>query len=234
MRFDKHSFRHGADRMRQRDHSRREMRGFGPRFDHDKEGRERPEHPDFRQRGGPDFGRHRGRPGFGPGRHGRGGRAPRGQVRQAVLRLLLEEPMHGYQLMQAIEERSGGRWTVSPGAIYPTISQLEDEGLVTVEAESGRKLVTLTAAGREKAEAGPDPFTPWGEDAPTGANMRDLLEGVAVAARQLGRHGTEPQITAAATLLDETRRRLYLILAGETPQASTAADESANPTEPIA
>lgn len=98
-----------------------------------------------------------------PGRHHGGrGRAPRGDVRTAVLLLLAEEPMHGYQLMQAIADRSGGRWTPSPGAIYPTISQLEDEGLVTVTADAGRKLVTLTDAGREhvqaRRDAGADPF----------------------------------------------------------------------------
>jgi len=70
-------------------------------------------------------------------------------VRAAVLALLAEEPMHGYQLMQAIADRSGGRWTPSPGAIYPTISQLEDEGPVNVTAESGRKLVAMTHDGRE-------------------------------------------------------------------------------------
>ena len=67
--------------------------------------------------------------------------------------LLAEEPMHGYQLMQAIADRSGGRWTPSPGAIYPTINQLEDEGLVTVTAEAGRKLDTLSDSGREYVEA---------------------------------------------------------------------------------
>src|SRR4051794_8291572 len=87
------------------------------------------------------------------GRRGRGRRVPRGDVRFAVLLLLAEEPMHGYQLMQAIADRTGGRWTPSPGTIYPTISQLEDEGLVEVTAEAGRKLVTLTGAGRELAEA---------------------------------------------------------------------------------
>ncbi|MDN5855542.1 MAG: PadR family transcriptional regulator, partial [Actinomycetia bacterium] len=75
------------------------------------------------------------------------GRAPRGDVRAATLTLLAEEPMHGYQLMQAIADRSNGRWTPSPGAIYPTLNQLEDEGLVTITRESGRKLATLTEAG---------------------------------------------------------------------------------------
>src|SRR5688572_16529489 len=115
--------------------------------------------------------RHPGRPGRpgGPGgpegphhRRGGRGRAPRGDVRTAILLLLAEEPMHGYQLMQAIADRSGGTWTPSPGAVYPAISQLEDEGLVTVTAESGRKLVTLTDAGREhvefRREGWADPF----------------------------------------------------------------------------
>ena len=107
-------------------------------------GRRRGHHP---RRGGPRMGEdmpmHRGRGGRGPSRGSsrgpRVGRAVAGlraaDVRTAVLLLLGEEPMHGYQLMQAIADRSGGRWTPSPGAIYPTINQLEDEGLVTVTAE---------------------------------------------------------------------------------------------------
>src|SRR3712207_1226108 len=116
------------------------------------------DHPDTPGRRGPDEVRHRGR---------RRGRVPRGDVRAAVLLLLAEEPMHGYQLMQAIADRTGGRWQPSPGAIYPTISQLEDEGLVTVTAESGRKLVALTDDGREhldaRRETWTDPFA--GHDA---------------------------------------------------------------------
>src|ERR687894_1855374 len=116
----------------------------------------------------------RGHPGAfdGPMGHRRGGRgrAARGDVRAAVLLLVSEQPMHGYQLMQAIADRSGGRWTPSPGAIYPTISQLEDEGLVTVTADAGRKLVTLTDAGREHAESrragGSDPFAGQGDSVP--------------------------------------------------------------------
>ena len=94
----------------------------------------------------------RGRRG-GPDRRGRGPhRAPRGDVRTAVLLLLAEEPMHGYQLMQTITERTGSRWRPSPGAIYPTISQLEDEGLVITEKSGGRKLASLTEAGHAHVE----------------------------------------------------------------------------------
>jgi DNA-binding PadR family transcriptional regulator len=163
----------------------------------------------------------------GPRGHHRGGgrgRAPRGDVRAAVLLLLTEEPMHGYQLMQAISERSGGRWTPSPGAIYPTISQLEDEGLVTVTADAGRKLVALTAAGREHVEArresGNDPFAGYSAAAP-GGDLRGLLEQVHGAVRQVVRAGNDPQIAAAVAIINETRRSLYLLLADgpQTPDA---------------
>ncbi|WP_199589236.1 PadR family transcriptional regulator [Blastococcus sp. TF02A-26] len=165
-----------------------------------------------------------GSPGFGEGRplgshrggpHPRG-RRPRGDVRTAVLQLLTEQPMHGYQLMQAIAERSGGRWTPSPGAIYPTISQLEDEGLVTVTAEAGRKLVTLTDAGRahveERRSTWADPFS--GEQGATaGPDLRGLVMSLHGAVKEVARTGTDAQRAAAAELLAETRRSLYLLLA---------------------
>ena len=191
--------------------------------------------------GGPGFGGPGG-PGFGPGgpegpggfrggpagRHGgRGGRpgrgrAGRGDVRAAVLSLLATEPMHGYQLMQAIAERSGGRWTPSPGAIYPTISQLEDEGLVTVTADAGRKLVTLTDAGREQATAAGDPFAGFAAEGP-GVDVRGLLEQLHGAVREVVRSGSEAQLTAAAGIISDARRALYLLLADD-PTSSGSQD----------
>jgi DNA-binding PadR family transcriptional regulator len=153
-----------------------------------------------------------------PGRHSHGGRgrAPRGDVRTAVLLLLAEEPMHGYQLMQAIAERSGGRWTPSPGAIYPTISQLEDEGLVTVTADAGRKLVTLTDAGREhiqgRRDSWADPFAGHQAAGP-GSDLRGLVEQLHGAVRQVARVATDEQLTAAAAILADARRSLYLLRA---------------------
>jgi DNA-binding PadR family transcriptional regulator len=159
---------------------------------------------------------------FGSHRHGprgpRGprGRAARGDVRAAVLLLLAEQPMHGYQLMQAIAERSGGRWTPSPGAIYPTLSQLEDEGLVTVTHESGRKLATLSEAGRahveERRESWPDPFGGAQGGGPS-VDIRGLLEQLHGAVRQVARTGTDAQLAAAADVLAQARRALYLLLA---------------------
>ena len=158
--------------------------------------------------------------------HGRGGRGrvPRGDVRTAVLLLLAEEPMHGYQLMQAIAERSGGTWTPSPGAIYPTLNQLEDEGLVTVQADAGRKLATLTEAGVQHVAAGrgtwPDLFARRGPAAP-GGELRPLLEQLTGATRQVARTGTEAQVAAAARVLADARRSLYLLLA-DGPEAPGA------------
>ncbi len=164
--------------------------------------------------------------GLGRGRGGRGrGRARRGQIRAAVLALLAEEPMHGYQLMRAIGERTDGAWEPSPGAIYPTIAQLEDEGLVTVEVEGGRKLATLTDEGRvaAKAAADHDPFAAMG---PRGAHrgLRAAAVEAGEAARTVARSGSDAQIQAATEILTEARRRLYLLLAeadaagaGETP-----------------
>ena len=148
------------------------------------------------------------------GPRGRGRRAARGDVRTAILTLLADEPMHGYQLMQAIAERSGYRWNPSPGAIYPAISQLEDEGLVRVAPESGRKVVTLTDAGRQTVANGVtgDPFAPF-DEADRGPDLRSLMVSVIDATRQIGRRGTTAQAEAAASVLRNTRRELYLLLA---------------------
>lgn len=129
--------------------------------------------------------------------------------------------MHGYQLMQAISERSRGRWTPSPGAVYPAISQLEDEGLVTVTAEAGRKVVELTDEGREyladHQSTSADPLGDDGHD--HGPDLRKLMQQLHDAARQIGRSGTDGQIDAAAVILQDARRALYLVLA-DGPEAT--------------
>ena len=126
--------------------------------------------------------------------------------------------MHGYQLMQAMSERSQGAWRPSPGAVYPTIDQLEDEGLATIHAEGGRRLVTLTPQGRAHlAEHGAELNDPFAEFAggTSGPDLRDPLDQLHVAARQIGASGTTAQVEAAARVLAQARRSLYLILAGE-------------------
>lgn len=93
--------------------------------------------------------------GFGPwGRRTRFFEA--GEVRIALLSLLDEGPAHGYELMKELEARSGGMYKASAGTIYPALQQLEDEELVTVQAENGKKVYSLTDAGRDLLEAEAD------------------------------------------------------------------------------
>ena len=90
------------------------------------------------------------------GEQHRGPRARRGDVRAAILDVLQGEPLNGYQVISAISERTGGAWKPSPGSVYPTISQLEDEGLVEADDERGRRTLRLTDAGREYVAANAD------------------------------------------------------------------------------
>jgi DNA-binding PadR family transcriptional regulator len=76
-----------------------------------------------------------------------------GELRFVILSYIAEKPAHGYEIMKGIAEQLGGAYAPSAGVIYPTLSQLEDEGLATVLAEGGKKLYTITDAGRKELEA---------------------------------------------------------------------------------
>jgi DNA-binding PadR family transcriptional regulator len=172
--------------------------------------------PHRRPHGGHGFG-----PPFGPGFGGfgpRGPRARRGDVRAALLVLLAEEPRNGYGLMQEIEARSNGAWRPSPGSVYPALSQLEDEGLVRAQETSGRKLFDLTDEGRTYITEHADELgTPWeevGGGEPIG-ELRTLVFSVGAAVMQVVQAGTADQVAEAAKVLEETRRSLYRILAGD-------------------
>jgi DNA-binding PadR family transcriptional regulator len=190
------------------------------------EGRKR--HGGGRHGGGPGFDPRAfafGMRGFGPfgfgGPHGRGGRrARRGDVRAAALLLLEEEPRNGYQLMQEIEERSGGVWRPSPGSIYPALSQLEDEGLVRSDEAAGRRAFELTDEGRayvdEHREALGVPWEDAGGGVPEGVvEMRSLLMQLGMATMQVAQAGDEAQTAEARKVLEDARRALYRILAGD-------------------
>lgn len=168
---------------------------------------------------GPDFGHGRGGPG-GPGGRGRPGRRNRGDVRMAILALLAEEPMHGYQIMQEIGERSDGLWTPSPGSIYPTVSQLANEGLVHTTKENGRSVVSLTEQGRsytEQHRAALDAVWASAGAAPSdeSVDLRKAGRALLGAAAQVAHVGDAEQVGEATRLLEDTRRRLYLLLADE-------------------
>ncbi|WP_400994879.1 PadR family transcriptional regulator [Agromyces sp. GXQ0307] len=150
-------------------------------------------------------------------------RMGKGDVRAAVLALLAEKPMHGYQIITEIAERSGGAWKPSAGSVYPTLQLLADEGLISAEESGGRKTYTLTEAGRAEAEASADRTPPWptppgggsggGRDfGMSGALPKAGIE-LAQAAAQVGRTGTPEQVKEAVEVLEDARRRLYSILA---------------------
>jgi DNA-binding PadR family transcriptional regulator len=89
------------------------------------------------------------------GRHGRRFRwrvFERGDLKFVILRLLSRKPMHGYEVMQALEEGSGGWYKPSPGSVYPTLQMLEDQGLVSCREEEGKKVYQITDQGRKYLE----------------------------------------------------------------------------------
>jgi DNA-binding PadR family transcriptional regulator len=158
--------------------------------------------------------------GFDPrGPHG-GPRVGRGDVRAATLLLLAEQPLHGYQIIQEITERSHGIWQPSPGSVYPALQLLEDEGLVRAEQTEGRRVYYLTDSGRAYVEAHRAELAA-ARDAVTGGVSADALElretfgQVAAAFGQVVHAGTPAQVAAAKELLTNTRRQLYRILADD-------------------
>ncbi|HEX5587698.1 MAG TPA: PadR family transcriptional regulator [Acidimicrobiia bacterium] len=159
---------------------------------------------------GPPFGRGRGR-----GMRGGQGRRRRGDVRAAALALLAERPMHGYEMIQELDERTSGVWRPSPGAVYPALQLLEDQGLVTAADVDGKRRYQLTDAGRaEVPEQAPWDDVTRGID-PVQFKLRDAIGDIALAATQVSRAGTPEQRAAAAELLARTHRGLYAILAQE-------------------
>lgn len=177
---------------------------------------------------------------FGPRDHGQGGPRPggglfdamdqlremfeqrvgprmgRGDVRTAVLAVLSERPMHGYQIIYEIEERSGGTWKPSPGSVYPTLQLLADEGLITAEEANGKKTYSLTEAWRAEAAAAEGASPPWESSSRRDAARATVLPKagakLAQAAAQVATSGSPEQVQQAVEVLDEARRKLYSIL----------------------
>jgi DNA-binding PadR family transcriptional regulator len=166
--------------------------------------------------------------GYGGGR-GRGRKARRGDIRTAALLLLAEEPRNGYQIMQEVEDRSGGVWRPSPGSVYPALQQLEDEGLIRSEEHDSRRVFVLTDEGRKVVEErGEDRPAPWEEmsgDVSEGVQeLARLMREVASAFVQVMRTGSESQIARAREVLVSARRDLYSILAdGDEPKQDAEA-----------
>jgi DNA-binding PadR family transcriptional regulator len=146
----------------------------------------------------------------------------RGDVRAAILDVLAVEPRNGYQVIQQIAERSGGAWRPSPGSVYPTISQLEDEGLIVADQERGRTL-RLTPEGAAYVAEHPDELgAVWtafdaepADDGPDLSVLKSEIGQLMSALWQIVTTGSDQQRKDAMAVLIETRRKLYGLLADE-------------------
>jgi DNA-binding PadR family transcriptional regulator len=171
-----------------------------------------------------------------PDERRRGPRVRRGDVRSAILDVLreagqAEEPVNGYQVIQAIAEKSNDAWRPSPGSVYPTIQQLQDEGLVEADDERGRRSLRLTAEGATYVAEHADELTavwaPFHREQsdgaePGSADIKSEIGQVMGAVWQIVSSGSESQRRAAVGVLVDTRRKLYGILAdGTEPEAPT-------------
>ncbi|KAA1415489.1 PadR family transcriptional regulator [Nocardioides humilatus] len=170
----------------------------------------------------------------------RGARVRRGDVRFAILDVLRaaqerDESLNGYQVIQQITDRSGGAWRPSPGSVYPTVSQLEDEGLVETEGERSRRSLQLTEAGSAYCVDNADelaavwtPFDRAEADGPGDhADIKAEIPQVMSAVWQIAISGDAAQRSAAVEVLVDARRRLYGILAdGPAPEGTDEGDDA--------
>lgn len=140
-------------------------------------------------------------------------RARRGDVRTAVLAVLAEGPGHGYEVIQALEEKSGGRWRPSPGSVYPTLQQLEDESLVRSEEREGKRVYEITDEGRVEAERRlAEGGKPWEDDGP---DFRGNVKLLFLAYKQVMLAGSPDQAEAANEIIANARKQMYRLLADD-------------------
>ena len=195
------------------------------------------DHPGGRRRARHEFlmmhgRRRRGHRGFGPPGFerqffGGGRKAGRGDIRATILALLAEEPMHGYQIIQEVSERTGGAWRPSPGSVYPTLQQLEDEELVRTRAQqrpAGLRAHRHRAASRRPRFPAPTPWEAAGEGDDDLAALRDLAFQLLGATRQVAVAGTAKQIEAAQAILRNARKGMYQLLAEDGDGEADAAE----------
>ncbi len=141
----------------------------------------------------------------------------RGDVRAAILHLLAEQPMHWLsEIMHELTERTDGVWQPSPGSVYPTLQQLEDEVSSEPTHKTERRPTPSPTTGGPRSN--PQKMLPPGSASvltfTTGSSpLREVGFAVGAAVMQVGRAGSEVQIDKAKEILEETRRRIFQILA---------------------
>jgi DNA-binding PadR family transcriptional regulator len=146
-----------------------------------------------------------------------GGRMRRGEIRTALLTELSEAPGHGYDLIQRLEEKSGGEWRPSPGSVYPTLQMLEDESLVRSTERDDKRVYEITDTGRAEAErrskeAGGSPWEGNRSRSPRG-QLKESAVQILLASRQLQHAGSDEQVGQALEIMRNARKQLYGLLA---------------------
>ncbi|MGH9028109.1 MAG: PadR family transcriptional regulator [Acidimicrobiales bacterium] len=162
----------------------------------------------------------------GPPMRGGGRRMRRGDIRIALLAALEEGPAHGYEIINRLEEKSGGTWRPSPGSVYPTLQMFEDEGLVKSEEREGKRVYQLTDAGRAEAEQrsqrrGGPPWEDWAREGlheglrglrKAAENLGPLFRPLMMAMRQVAMEGDSSKLERASEVLRKATKELYQIL----------------------
>ncbi len=142
----------------------------------------------------------------------------RGDIRTALLAALAEGPGHGYDVMQTLEDKTGGAWRPSPGSVYPTLQLLEDEGLVQSSEREGKRVFEINDAGRTELarrieEAGGTPWDLAGKNPERGNELRSAMEQMHLAAKQISIAADPSQVERAVAIVTDARKKLYQLLA---------------------
>jgi DNA-binding PadR family transcriptional regulator len=181
-------------------------------------------HAHFGGRGGP-FGRpgRPGRPDFSEMFGGPPPRADRGVVRYLILDAIAKQPRHGYEIIQAIEERSSGTYRPSPGVIYPTLQMLEELGHAKVEEREARKVYAITADGKRDLDGHADDVRDFYDNAGDASwedfaeDLRDLSSRIGRMFKAIGRSARRGRLTPSTikklhAVLDEAVAKIEAIV----------------------
>jgi len=147
-------------------------------------------------------------------------RTRRGDIKFLLLDLLAEKPRHGYDLIRELETRNGGFYRPSAGSIYPTLQMLEEGGYLTSETVEGKRVYTITEAGRKLLSERSDQRSGREEDFSRMREQRTRLAELRRSAMELGgavlqaaRHSAPQSVEKVEEILNRAKREIYAILA---------------------
>ncbi|HEU5002531.1 MAG TPA: PadR family transcriptional regulator [Actinomycetota bacterium] len=139
-------------------------------------------------------------------------------MRIAILAVLAEKPMHGYDLIRELEERSRQMWHPSPGSVYPTLQMLEEQGLLSSVEQDGKRVYSITDEGRAEVTAQEERrggAQPWDEAREGGERFGPLFGAMGqlgAAVMQVARAGNSSQAERVTEILTEARKKVYSVL----------------------